>query len=271
LDGILMNDARATVDNPVLYQVVEGVATITLNRPDRLNAWNREMGVGFLDAVTRANDDPQVRAVILTGAGRGFCAGADLDLLDEAPGDDHFIEKNSTVLPTILTETPKPTIAAINGPAAGFGLVLALSCDVRFAAAGAKLTAVFPRLGLIAEYGSAWLLPRLVGTAAALDLLLSGRVILAEEAERIGLVNRVLDPETLARDAKEYAKDLAANCSPTAMRTIKRQIYASFEKSLPDAVQDSLALMEASLRTDDFKEAMAAMGEKRRPRFADPE
>jgi enoyl-CoA hydratase/carnithine racemase len=246
------------------------VATITLNRPERLNAWNRAMGVGFLDAVTRANDDPKVRAVILSGAGRGFCAGADFDVLDDV-ADDHFIEEDGTVLPTILVDIPKPTIASINGPAAGFGLVLALSCDVRFAAAGAKLTAVFPRLGLVAEYGVSWLLPRIVGTAAALDVLLSGRVLLAEEAERIGLVNRVLEPDSIARHAFEYAKDLAANCSPAAMRTIKRQVYGSFEKDLAETIKDSIGLMEASLRTDDFKEAMAAMGEKRRPRFADPE
>lgn len=266
-----MSDPRTTIDNPVLYEVAEGVATITLNRPDRLNAWNRAMAAGFHDAVTRARDDPEVRAVILTGAGRGFCSGADFDLLEAAAGNDHFGEQNDPVLPTTLIEISKPTIAAMNGPAAGFGLILALSCDVRFAAAGAKFTAVFPRLGLIAEYGMGWLLPRLVGTAAALDLLLSGRVILAEEAERIGLINRVLEPDVLPRHALEYARDLAANCSPAAMRTIKRQIYAGFEKSLSDAIQDSLRLMEASLRTDDFKEALAAMTEKRRPRFADPD
>jgi enoyl-CoA hydratase/carnithine racemase len=208
--------------------------------------------------------------VILTGAGRGFCAGADFNLLDEAAGDDDFTGQNGSLLPTILIEMPKPTIAAINGPAAGYGLILALCCDVRFAAAGAKLTAVFPRLGLIAEYGSGWLLPRLVGTAAALDMLLSGRVIMAEEAERTGLVNRVLEPEALAPHAMEYAKDLAANCSPAAMRTIKQQIYAGFETSLVQAIQDSLGLMETSLHTNDFKEAMAAMAEKRRPRFEDP-
>ena len=255
-------------DNPVLYDVVDGVATITLNRPDRLNAWNRAMAAGFHAALTRASDDPEVRAVILTGAGRGFCSGADFDLLDEAAGDDHFAAQGP-VLPTMLIDVPKPTIAAINGPAAGFGLVLALACDIRFAAAGAKLTAVFPRLGLIAEYGMGWLLPRLVGTANALDVILSGRVILAEEAQKIGLVNRVLEPEVLLPSTVEYAHDLASSNSPAAMRSIKQQVYAGFEKTLAEAVQDSLQLMEASLRGDDFKEPIAARAEKRKPRFAD--
>jgi enoyl-CoA hydratase/carnithine racemase len=254
---------------PVLCEVDEGVATITLNRPERLNAWNRAMAAGFEDAFLRVRDDPKVRVVILTGAGRGFCAGADLDLLDDAAGGEEIAGDSGSFLPTHLIDLPKPTIAAVNGPAAGFGLILALCCDIRFAAAGAKLTAVFPKLGLIAEYGSGWLLPRLVGTAAALDILLSGRVFLAEEAERIGLVNRVLEQNELARHAGEYARAIAAGCSPASLRTIKRQVYAGFETSLSPAVEDSLRLMKASLGTKDFKEAIAAAAERRQPRFQD--
>jgi enoyl-CoA hydratase/carnithine racemase len=263
-----MSELEVATD-PVLCHVEDGVATITLNRPDRLNAWNRAMAVGFQDAVTRVGDDPKVRVVVLTGAGRGFCAGADMDLLDEAAGGDEISGEPGSMLPTHLIDLPKPTIAAVNGPAAGFGLVLALCCDIRFAAAGAKLTTVFPKLGLIAEYGSAWLLPRLVGTAGALDLLLSGRVILAEEAERIGLVNRVLEQDALARHVREYAVAMAAGSSPAAMRTIKRQVYAGFETSFSKAIEDSLSLMKASLRTPDFKEAVAAAAEKRAPHFED--
>ena len=254
--------------SPVLYEVGKGVATITLNRPERLNAWNRAMATEFKAAVLRARDDPDVRVVVLTGSGRGFCAGADFDLLDEAAAVDDFDGTSGTLLPSALIELPKPIIAAINGPAAGYGLVLAMCCDVRFAAAGAKLAIVFPRLGLIAEYGSAWLLPRLVGTAHALDLLMSGRVILAEEAERVGLVNRVIEPDRLMGHVADYAADLASNCSPAAMRTIKKQVYDGFELGLDAAVKSSLRLMEASLRTNDFKEAMTAMAEKRAPRFA---
>jgi enoyl-CoA hydratase/carnithine racemase len=261
-----MTEPTATA-GPVLYEVAEGVATITLNRPDRLNAWNRAMAAGFHDALTLARKDPAVRVVVLMGAGRGFCSGADFDLLDEAAVDDHFAELNGPVLPTMLIDLPKPTIAAINGPAAGYGLVLALACDIRFAAVGAKLTSIFPRLGLIAEYGVSWLLPRLVGTATSLDVLLSGRVILGDEAERIGLVNRALEPDDLLRHTLEYARELATN-SPAAMRTIKQQIYAGFHQSLSDSVQDSLRLMEESLRANDFKEALAAMAEKRKPRFS---
>ena len=261
-----MSDQDAAA-NPVLCDVDHGVATITLNRPARLNAWNRPMAVGFQDAIAKVCNDPAVRVVVLTGAGRGFCAGADMDLLDEAAGGDEIAGGAGSVLPTHLIDIPKPTIAAINGPAAGFGLILALCCDIRFAAAGAKLTAVFPKLGLIAEYGSGWLLPRLVGTAGALDILLSGRVILAEEAERIGLVNRVLEQDALAEHVSEYALGIAANCSPAAMQTIKRQVYAGFEISLSQAVEDSLGLMKASLRSNDFKEGLAAAGEKRPPSF----
>jgi enoyl-CoA hydratase/carnithine racemase len=258
---------KTTATDPVLYEVEDGVATISLNRPDRLNAWNRAMAAGFQVAVTRAAGDPDVRAMVLTGAGRGFCSGADFDLLDEAVAGEDVSGANNSILPTDLIAIPKPVVAAINGPAAGLGLVLALCCDIRFAAAGAKLTAVFPRLGLIAEYGSAWLLPRLAGTAVALDVLLSGRVIQAEEAERIGLVNRVLEPEALLAHAQAYARDLARNCSPSAMRTIKRQVYSGFESGLAPALQDSLRLMRESLQSDDFKEGIAANAEKRLPRF----
>ncbi len=229
-----MSELEVATD-PVLCHIEDGVATITLNRPARLNAWNRAMAVGFQNAVTRVGDDPRVRVVVLTGAGRGFCAGADMDLLDEAAGGDEISGEPGSMLPTHLVELPKPTIAAVNGPAAGFGLVLALCCDIRFAAAGA----------------------------------LSGRVILAEEAERIGLVNRVLEQDALAGHVREYAVAMAAGSSPAAMRTIKRQVYAGFETSFSKAVEDSLSLMKASLRTQDFKEAVAAAAEKRAPHFED--
>jgi enoyl-CoA hydratase/carnithine racemase len=262
-------DALYPAASAVLCEVAEGVATITLNRPDRLNAWDGAMANQFRDAITRVRDDRTVRAVVLTGAGRGFCAGADRELLKGAAGGLNIISDAGSVLPTYLIEIGKPVIAAINGPAVGLGLVLALCCDVRFAAAGAKLAAAFPRLGLIAEYGSGWLLPRLVGTANAVDILMSGRVILAEDAARIGLVNRVVHPQALVGQAVDYARDLAVNCSPAAMRTIKRQVYAGFETGLEPALKESLRLMEASLQSHDFKEAIAAIGEKRAPRFAD--
>jgi enoyl-CoA hydratase/carnithine racemase len=251
----------------VLYEVAEGVATITLNRPDRLNAWNREMGEGWSSALQRAAADPEVRAVVVTGAGRGFCAGADMSLLESIGGGAAVVGEERRVLPTQAIEVPKPVIAAVNGACAGLGLVIALCCDLRFAAAGAKFTSAFARRGLIAEYGSSWLLPRLVGMARALDILLSARVFLAEEALALGLVNQVLAPESVLPSATAYARDLAANCPPGAMAVIKRQVYRHAATDLETAVSESIKLMEDSLATDDFKEGVAAYIEQRTPRF----
>jgi len=161
----------------------------------------------------------------------------------------------------------KPLLAAINGPCAGIGLVLALTCDVRFAAAGAKFTTAFSRRGLVAEHGSSWLLPRLIGHAAALDLLLSGRVFLAEEALAIGLVNRVYEPDRLLPEAYAYARELATQCSPAAMAEIKEQVYAAYEQRLDDAVAEANRRMAASFGRPDFKEGVSSFMEKRPPAF----
>jgi enoyl-CoA hydratase/carnithine racemase len=251
----------------VLYSVDQGVATVTLNRPDRLNAWTRELGLQYAAALERAASDPEVRAVVVTGAGRGFCAGADLELLETIGGGAAVVGDERRVLPTETLDVAKPVIAAINGGCAGLGLVVALCCDLRFAAAGAKFTSAFVRRGLIAEYGSSWLLPRIVGTARALDILLSGRVFLAEEALELGLVNRVLPPGELMEGALAYARDLAANCPPGAMSVIKRQVYEHLQTDLETAVEQSLRLMEESLGTDDFREGVASYVEQRPPRF----
>jgi enoyl-CoA hydratase/carnithine racemase len=251
----------------VLYSVAQGVATITLNRPDRLNAWTREMGEGWSAALERAARDPEVRAVVVTGAGKGFCAGADISLLETIGGGAAVVGEERRVLPTEAIEVPKPVIAAVNGACAGLGLVIALCCDIRFAAAGAKFTSAFARRGLIAEYGSSWLLPRLVGTARALDILLSARVFLAEEALEMGLVNRVVAPDQVVNAATAYALDLATNCPPASMAVIKRQVYRHSATDLEAAVQESIKLMEESLTTEDFKEGVASYVEQRPPRF----
>jgi len=251
----------------VLYSVAEGVATITLNRPDRLNAWTREMGEGWSSSLERAAKDPEVRAVVVTGAGKGFCAGADMSLLESIGGGAAVVGEERRVLPTEAIEVPKPVIAAVNGACAGLGLVIALCCDIRFAAAGAKFTSSFARRGLIAEYGSSWLLPRLVGTARALDILLSARVFLAEEALEMGLVNRVVAREDVVAAATAYARDLAANCPPSSMAVIKRQVYRHSATDLETAVEESIKLMEESLTTPDFKEGVASYVEQRPPRF----
>src|SRR5438874_1551482 len=177
----------------VQHEVDGRVALLTLNRPERLNAWTGEMERAYFGALQDCAASQDVRVIVVTGAGRGFCAGADMqDLKAIGNGDVDSAAAADRRPQTFPLTIPKPIIAAINGPCAGIGLVQALMCDIRFAAKGAKLTTAFARRGLIAEHGSSWILPRLIGPARALDLLMSGRIFLAEEAERLGLVNRAL-------------------------------------------------------------------------------
>ena len=235
-------------DDVVLFEYREpGIALITLNRPERLNAWNGELASLYFELLDRAAADPAVKVIVVTGAGRGFCAGR---------------PQNHT------TMIPKPVIAAVNGACAGIGMVQALMCDIRFAAAGAKFTTAFSRRGLIAEYGMSWVLPRLVGTAHALDLLLSGRVFLAEEAAQMGMVNEVVAPEHLLDRSLEFAAELATFSSPTSMSVIKRQVYGDWDRGLVPATGDAIELMKASLRRGDFKEGVASFLQKRPPAFA---
>jgi enoyl-CoA hydratase/carnithine racemase len=250
----------------VLYETRDGVALLTLNRPDRLNAWTSAMEARYFDLLDDADQDPEVRAVVVTGAGRGFCAGADMEALQAIGGGGE--PRHSGKPQTFPLTIRKPILAAINGACAGIGLVQALMCDLRFAAAGAKFTTAFVRRGLIAEHGSSWLLPRLVGHANALDLLVSGRVVLAEEALSMGLVNRVIAPESLLETSLSYARDLATHCSPTAMAVIKRQVYGHYQTDLATAMQESNEFMRASLREPDFREGVASFVERRDPRFA---
>lgn len=253
----------------VLYEVRDGVALLTLNRPERLNAWTPALEDDYFAALERAGSSEQVRAIIVTGAGRGFCAGADMQQLQElsshTPPSANGAERRPQSLPLTI---PKPIIAAINGPCAGIGLVQALMCDIRFAAAGAKFTTAFARRGLVAEHGISWLLPRLLGPARALDLLLSGRVLLAEAAGELGLVNRVLPGELLLEQTFDYARELAENCSPASMATMKRQVYADLERGLRQATDEADALMLASFAAPDFAEGVQSFVERRSPHFA---
>ena len=255
-----------TTNETVLYQVEEGVALLTLNRPDKLNAWVPEMVTRYFDLLDRAAADAEVRAIVVTGSGRGFCAGADMGALREITegGSDWKIDRPQTYALTI----PKPIIGAINGACAGLGLVHALMFDVRFAAAGAKFTTAFVRRGLIAEHGISWMLPQLVGPARALDLLLSGRVFLAEEALELGVVNRVLPADEVLPAAIAYARELAANCSPNSMAVMKQQIYRHIALDVDAALADSNRLMQSTLGSKDFREGVASFVEKRPPRFA---
>jgi enoyl-CoA hydratase/carnithine racemase len=254
----------------VQYEIQDRVALLTLNRPDRLNAWTGEMERAYFGALADCAASENVRVIVVTGAGRGFCAGADMQELQAIGNGDVDSAANSHDRrpQTFPLSIPKPIVAAINGACAGLGLVQALMCDVRFAAAEAKLTTAFARRGLIAEHGISWILPRLVGPSGALDLLLSGRVLLAEEAREMGLVNRVLAPELLLEETLAYARDLATNCSPASMATIKRQVYTALEQGLSQALAEADGLMLESFGAPDFAEGVTSFLQRREPRFA---
>jgi enoyl-CoA hydratase/carnithine racemase len=267
----------------ILYSVAGRVATVTLNRPDKLNAWTRVMETEVRLAMQEAASDDHVRAIVLTGAGRGFCAGADMSLLQEV------VDRGGHPLPTGATDRgevagndvradfqrqysyfpaiPKPIIAAINGPAVGLGLVIAMFCDLRFASEEAKFGSAFARRGLIAEYGLAWLLPKVIGHANALDVLLSARMFPAQEALRMGLVNRVFPPEKFMERVYEYAGELAESVSPRSTRVIKRQVYEAMFQTLGQALDTATDEMRASLQCEDFKEGVSHFIEKRPPAF----
>jgi enoyl-CoA hydratase/carnithine racemase len=265
----------------VRYDVDAGVAMVTLDRPERLNAWTGRMHTEYRWCLARAEADPDVRAVVVTGAGRGFCAGADTKALDghvEAgrydPGTpDELARPGYGVRPeydhafAFHFGMRLPVIAAINGPAAGVGLVLACFCDVRFAATGAKLTTSAGRLGLPAEYGLSWVLPRLVGIGHAADLLISSRLVGAEEAATMGLVNRVLPGDELLPAALGWAQDLATSISPSSARTAKAQLYADLHGDVGFAVARSEALLDQMVREPDFAEGVAAWQERRTPNW----
>jgi enoyl-CoA hydratase/carnithine racemase len=254
----------------VLREIADGVAVLTLNRPERLNAWTPEMGSRYFDLLDDCAGRDDVRAIVVTGAGRGFCAGADIADL-EAIGDgavDGSERRSDRRLQTHPLTIPKPIIAAINGPCAGIGLVLALMCDVRLAAVDAKLTTAFARRGLVAEHGISWILPRLVGPARALDLLLSARVVLGAEAAELGLVNRAGDRDAVVDEALAYAGELAALSAPSSMAAIKRRVYADLDGDLDAAVAEANRLMGESLGAPDFVEGVKSFVERRDPRFA---
>lgn len=265
------------------YLVAERVATITLNRPDKLNAWTAVMEQEVRAAMDAADNDGSVRVIVLTGAGRGFCAGADMSLLntvatqglddrgrtqalatrDNREGVRADFQRKYSYFPALS----KPVIAAINGPVVGLGLVIALYCDLRFASDAAKFSTAFSRRGLVAEYGMAWMLPRLVGLPNALDLLFSARTIDAAEAQRIGLVNQVFANEQFMEKVNAYARELASSVSPRSMRVMKRQVYDAMFQTLAEAIETSEQEMLASLQSEDFKEGVAHFLEKRAPQF----
>jgi enoyl-CoA hydratase/carnithine racemase len=255
-----------SVDDMVLCDVADGVATLTLNRPDRMNAWLWSMHGQFFDLVDALDDDPDVRAVVLTGKGRGFCAGMDMEALQARSGRSDF-ERPPTRPASTLSEFRKPVIAAINGACAGIGLVLALASDVRFVAHGARITTAFVRRGLPAEFGASWFLERIVGLGNAMDLLLSSRVVEADEAKELGLVNRVYPAEELLPAAHAYAHDIAANCSPLSMATIKSQVRDDWFRTYQESSREASAIVASDGNLPNFREGVASYVEKRPPNF----
>ena len=261
-------------DEAVIYEVTAtGVAVMTLNRPDRLNTWGGDIATAFYAGLDRAEEDPAVRVIVLTGRGKAFCAGAQLGSMGNVAQSIEKTDEGKLASlvgdrqPHHLTTLCKPVIAAINGSCVGIGLTQALMCDVRFAAAGAKFAASFARRGLIAEYGVSWILPRLTGWGVALDLLLSGRTFLADEAAQLGLVKEVVPPEQLMTRAMAYAEDIAQNCSPASMAVIKRQAYGDAMREVADSSSRSEVLLQRSLQLPDVIEGITSFLEKRTPSF----
>jgi enoyl-CoA hydratase/carnithine racemase len=262
----------------ILYRTEGGVAVVTLNRPERLNAWTGHMHHEVRSAMREAADDPAVRAIILTGAGRGFCGGADMNALQaiqegtarSTPREEAFDEDADPSFRKVYSyfpSVPKPIIAAINGPCAGLGLVIALYADIRFASEAAVFTTSFSRRGLVAEHGVSWLLPRLIGMARAADLLFSARRVSAQEADEMGLVNRVIAADVFEAEVMAYARMLAGEVSPRSLREIKRELWNAQFQTLGEAIDAANGDMDASFASEDFKEGVAHFLDKRPPAF----
>ena len=261
-----MTDAAEDESRTVLLDVADdGVATLTLNRPHRHNAWNPVLERRFYQLLDQAGHDDRVRAVVLTGAGHSFCPGVDSRRLDGIAGS--ALDLTGRTSPAVTYAFRKPLIAAVNGACAGLGLVQALLCDVRFAARGAKFATSFSRRGLAGEYGITWLLPRLIGTERAMDLLISGRTIDADEALKLGLVSRVTEPGKVLTAATAYARDLAASCSPASMALIKHQVLTDLDAIYEQAMRRAYRAMAVLAEGRDFREGVDSFLQKRPPKF----
>jgi enoyl-CoA hydratase/carnithine racemase len=251
----------------VLVESRDGVRLLTLNRPDNLNALTTSMELRYIEALGEADADPAVAAIVVTGAGRGFCAGVDMAELAHI-GSDEPLEAIPPEVRSAPLRVRKPLIAAINGPAAGMGFVHAMFCDYRVVAETAKLSTSFTRRGLVPEYAVSWLLPRLVGVGVALDLLMSGRIVVGEEAAGLGLANRALPADEVLPAALAYAGELVDNCSPGAMAVTKRMVYDQLQQGFGQALGESFEAMLTALEQPDAIEGVASFRERRPPRFA---
>lgn len=270
----------------IQFEVDDPVAVITLNRPEAMNAWTDRMDREIRDAITRAEADRAVVGIIITGAGRAFCAGADMNLLSDLSSNGGAGEVGGAALadsegraeteggdfdgrfPYLMT-TSKPIIAAINGAVAGMAFPFSLCCDLRVGTPKSLFLTAFAQRGLIAEWGLSWLLPQLVGPAVALDLLMSSRRVMGPEARELGLLNHMVDdPDELLPWCRSYIENLAANCSPTSMAIMKRQVYTNLHRGLGAAETEAAQLMVESFGRPDFAEGVQSFIQKRPPEFA---
>ncbi len=261
-----------TEPTDVLYEVDDPVAIIRLNRPDKLNAFTHTTLTQLREAVDKAQHDRRVVGIVITGEGRGFCAGLDAEQLEATArgASSRPVEEQSEDIPglfTYLWSVEKPVIAAVNGVAAGGGFVLATVCDVRFASTQASFISIFSKRGLIAEHGTSWIVPKLVGTGAALDMLWSSRKIHAEEAFRLGLVQYLTEPDTLLNNACDYVRQLAATVSPGSMAHTKRLVYRHAGSMFEDALREADTVQWQALSHADAVEGVRSYIEQRAPDF----
>ena len=258
----------------IFVEIDDEIAVITLNRPERMNAWTGRMHTEYRWLLAQLEANSEVRVIIVTGAGRGFCVGADTKALQghaEKGGYDPGIpESIATPGYGVRSEFDAPFayhFAAINGPAAGVGLVLACFADIRFAVPGVKFTTAHGKLNLPAEYGLSWLLPRIIGLARANDLLFTSRIFMSEEAERLGLVNRIVENDSLLDEAISYAKMMKNSVSPASLSTTKRQIYTDLHRDVGASVRESESLLNEMMKQKDYTEAVSAFTQKRNPNW----
>jgi len=278
-------------ENEVLYDVKDRIATVTLNRPERMNSIDDSMPINIAKAMKQAATDPGVRAIILTGAGRAFCAGADIGRLQRRSGGERPPPPpdDTTTIPAIthghgpdlgpefadvrrysyFMRIGKPVIGALNGATAGLGFIMALCCDMRMASSNMIFTTAFAQRGLIAEHGIAWLLPRLVGPSNAIDLLLSARRVTAKEALDMGLVNRVYPQESFMDDVRTYVRVLTDTVSPHSMAVIKAQTWKGMFESYAENLAEADRQIVANYPYPDYKEGVAHFVEKRPANFPD--
>ena len=261
------------------YELADGIATIWLNRPHRMNAWTGRLHTEYRELLARADADEAVRAIVVTGKGKGFCVGGDSEALEghsERGGYDpgtrpDIAEPGFGISPEFDAAfayhfgLSKPVVAAMNGPAAGVGLALACFADLRFAVPGVKFTTAHGKLNLPAEYGLSWMLPRIMGLGRANDILLTSRPFLSDEALELGFVNALFEPHVLLEQTYAYVRNLIATVSPNSLRQTRWQVYRDLHRDAASSVRDSEALLNEMMKEPDFAEGVKALVEKRLP------